>query len=116
MSRLRNGDMFEMKPESYIWIYIAVMALSTYLCRVFALAVVRRPIRNRFVQSFLYYVPYVTLAVMTFPAIVEAVRSPIAGVCAFIVGIVTAWLFQNLFLTAGSCCLTVFILEALRLH
>ena len=55
-----------------IYLYIAVMALATYFCRVFAFTVVRHPIENRFFQSFLYYVPYVTLAVMTFPAIVEA--------------------------------------------
>ena len=43
-----------------IYLYIAVMALATYFCRVFAFTVVRHPIENRFFQSFLYYVPYVT--------------------------------------------------------
>ena len=60
----------------YIYIYIFVMAFSTWLMRVAASLVMKKPIENRFFQSFLYYVPYVTLAVMTFPAIVEATQSP----------------------------------------
>lgn len=99
----------------YTYIFIAVMALSTYFCRVIALTLIRRPIKNRFVQSFLYYVPYVTLAVMTFPAIVEATRTPAAGIAAFVIGILCAWFCGNLFITAGSCCLTVFLVE-LILH
>ena len=55
--------------------------------------------------------PYVTLAVMTFPAIVEATQSPIAGIGALIVGILVAWFGGNLFLVAGSCCVAVFLLE-----
>ena len=51
------------------YIYIAVMALVSYAIRILPLTLIRKPIKNRFVQSFLYYVPYVTLAVMTFPAI-----------------------------------------------
>ena len=71
------------------------MALATYFCRVFAFTVVRHPIENRFFQSFLYYVPYVTLAVMTFPAIVEATQSPLAGIGALVVGIIVAWIGGN---------------------
>ena len=52
------------------YIYIAVMALVSYAIRILPLTLIRKPIKNRFIQSFLYYVPYVTLAVMTFPAIV----------------------------------------------
>ena len=95
----------------YRWIFIAVMALTTYFCRVLSLTLVRRPLKNRFIRSFLYYVPYVTLAVMTFPAIVEATRSPIAGAAALTAGIIIAYFGGNLFLVAGSCCLTVFLLE-----
>ena len=61
------------------YIYIAVMALVSYAIRILPLTLIRKPIKNRFVQSFLYYVPYVTLAVMTFPAIVQATQSPVAG-------------------------------------
>lgn len=102
-----------MNSNSYIYLYIAVMALATYFCRVFAFTVVRHPIENRFFQSFLYYVPYVTLSVMTFPAIVEATQSPIAGVGALIAGILCAWFGGNLFLVAGTCCVSVFLLELL---
>ena len=61
------------------YIYIAVMALVSYTIRILPLTLIRKPIRNRFIQSFLYYVPYVTLAVMTFPAIIHATQTPISG-------------------------------------
>lgn len=61
------------------YLYLFVMALTTYLIRVLPLTLIRKPIRNRFLRSFLYYVPYVTLAVMTFPAIMTVTQSPIAG-------------------------------------
>ena len=64
------------------YIYIAVMALVSYAIRILPLTLIRKPIKNRFVQSFLYYVPYVTLAVMTFPAIMQATQSPVAGAVA----------------------------------
>ena len=54
------------------YIYIAVMAAVSYTIRVLPLTLIRKPIKNQFIQSFLYYVPYVTLAVMTFPAIIHA--------------------------------------------
>ena len=63
-------------------IYIIVMALVSYTIRILPLTLIRKPIKNRFIQSFLYYVPYVTLAVMTFPAIVHATQSPISGLAA----------------------------------
>ena len=69
------------------YIYIAVMALVSYAIRILPLTLIRKPIKNRFIQSFLYYVPYVTLAVMTFPAIVNATQSPAAGAMALVVGI-----------------------------
>ena len=98
-----------MKPDIYIW--IIVMALATNACRVLPLTLIRKPIENRFIQSFLYYVPYVTLAVMTFPAITEATQSPIAGALALAGGIVTAWLNAGLFGTAAACCVIVLVSE-----
>lgn len=94
-----------------IWIYIAVMALTSYLIRVLPLTLIRRPIQNRFLRSFLYYVPYVTLAVMTFPAILEATGNPAAGALAMAAGIVSAWLGAGLLPTAVICCIVVFVLE-----
>ena len=100
-----------MSSGIYIYVYIAVMALATWFMRVAASLVMKKPITNRFIQSFLYYVPYVTLAVMTFPAIVEATQSPLAGAAALIVGILAAWYGASLLRVAVVCCLTVFVLE-----
>ncbi len=93
------------------WLYIAVMALVTYAVRAVPMTLLRKPIRSVFIQSFLYYVPYVTLAVMTVPAIVEATHSPIAGVAALLVGIAAAWLGAGLLPVATLCCVTVRLLE-----
>lgn len=94
-----------------VYLYILVMFLVVYAIRVLPLTLVRKPIRSRFIRSFLYYVPYVTLAVMTFPAIVEATQSPIAGAAALAAGIVLAWLGAGLFPVAVTCCAVVFVLE-----
>jgi len=94
-----------------IYAYILVMAAVSYLLRVLPLTLIRRPIKNRFIRSFLYYVPYVTLAVMTFPAIVDEAASPVSGIIALVVGIILSWIGANMFTVAVSCCGTVFILE-----
>lgn len=88
-------------------LYIAVMALVSYTIRVLPLTL----IRNTFIQSFLYYVPYVTLAVMTFPAILHATQSPISGAVALIAGIIAAWLGAGLFPVSVICCALVFLIE-----
>ena len=95
------------------WIYIAVMAAVTYAVRVLPMTLIQKPIQNRFIRSFLYYVPYVTLSIMTFPAIVEATNSPLAGTLALITGIVIAWLGADLFKVAVSCCAVVLITECI---
>ena len=91
--------------------YIFVMAGVSYLIRALPMTLFRRPIKNRFIQSFLYYVPYVTLAVMTFPAILDATQSQWSGAAALIVGLLVAWLGADLFKTAVTCCAVVFVLE-----
>ena len=65
--------------EKNIYLYIAVMAGVSYMIRVLPLTLIRKPIKNQFIQSFLYYVPYVTLAVMTFPAILSATNSTVSA-------------------------------------
>ena len=87
------------------------MAGVTFAIRVLPLTLIRKQIKNRFLQSFLYYVPYVTLAVMTFPAIIDATQSPIAGAVALVAGIVAAWLGAGLFPVSVLCCVVVFVLE-----
>ena len=94
-----------------IYIYIAIMASVTFLIRVLPVTLIRKQIKNRFLKSFLYYIPYVTLAVMTFPAIIHATESIYSGVMALLVGIVVAWFGFDLFKTAVSCCFIVLILE-----
>lgn len=96
-----------------ILLYILIMVLTTNGIRVLPLTLIRKPIRNRFVKSFLYYVPYVTLAVMTFPAIMEATSNPIAGLCALIGGVLAAYFGLGLFPVSIICCLIVFLLEIL---
>lgn len=94
-----------------VYIYILIMFGVSYLIRVLPLTLIRREIKNTFIRSFLYYVPYVTLAVMTFPAIVQATDSPIAGALALVVGILLAWFGKSLFTVAVLSCLTVFLTE-----
>lgn len=93
------------------YLYIAVMAAVSYAIRVLPLTLIRKPVRNRFLQSFLYYVPYVTLAVMTFPAIIHATQTPISGAVALVVGAAAAWLGAGLFPVSVLCCALVFVIE-----
>ena len=98
------------------YLYILVMFLVSYAIRVLPLTLIRKPIRNPFIQSFLYYVPYVTLAVMTFPAIVNATQSPAAGAIALVVGIAAAWCGASLFQVSVACCAVVLVLELFLVH
>ncbi len=93
------------------YVYILVMALTLYAIRALPKTLIRRPIKSKFIRSFLYYVPYVTLAVMTVPAIINDPQSPIAGALALVVGVVAAWLGAGLMPVAVLCCLTVLISE-----
>ena len=95
--------------SNYVYIFAAFTVI--YAVRVLPLTLIRKPIRNRFIRSFLYYVPYVTLAVMTFPAIVRATEQPLAGAAALIAGIAAAWKGCKLLTVAGICCAVVFVLE-----
>lgn len=98
-----------------LYAYIFVMAAVSYAIRALPMTLIRRPIQSRFIQSFLYYVPYVTLAVMTFPAIVDATQSPVAGALALAVGLVAAWFGAGLLPVAVICCVTVFLSELVLL-
>lgn len=98
------------------WLYIVVMFAVSYTIRILPLTLIRKPIKNQFIQSFLYYVPYVTLAVMTFPAIVNATQSPAAGAVALVVGIAAAWFGASLFQVSVACCAVVFVLELILVH
>lgn len=97
--------------QGNLYIYILVLTAVTYLIRVLPLTLIRREIKNTFLRSFLYYVPYVTLAVMTFPSILSATESPIAGAIALCAGILLAWFGAGLFQVSVLCCVAVFIAE-----
>lgn len=96
-----------------IILYIAATVIVTNLIRIVPVTLIRKRIENSFVRSFLYYVPYVTLAVMTFPAILDATNSHLAGALAFIIGIIGAWFGLGLIWEALLCCLIVLLTEAL---
>ncbi len=97
--------------KSSIVICILLSILTTNLIRVLPMVLIKGPISNRFLRSFLYYVPYVTLAVMTFPAIIETTLSPVSGIAAFVVGIIAAWRGMGLFPVAAICCAIVYLLD-----
>ena len=97
--------------QGNIYIYILVMAVVTYLIRMLPLALIRKKISNRFLKSFLYYVPYVTLAVMVFPAIITCTDSRISAVIGFSSAIISGYLGGNLITVSTISCLSVFISE-----
>lgn len=94
-----------------IYLYILVMAAVTYLIRVLPLTLIRKEIKNTTLRSFLHYVPYVTLAVMTFPAILFATSTIWSALAAFLIAIILAYRSGNLFKVAIGACLVVLIME-----
>ena len=92
-------------------IYIAIASAVTLAIKILPLTLIRGEIKNVTVRSFLHYVPYVTLAVMTFPAIIRATQSEISGGLALVAGVVAAWFGGSLFKVALLCCTVVFVTE-----
>ena len=92
-----------------VYLSLLIMCLTVYCIRMLPFLVFRKEITNTWLRSFLYYVPYVTLAVMTFPAIVTATDDIRSGIAALVVGLLTAWYTGGLFVVAISCCAAVFI-------
>lgn len=95
--------------------YLVLMALSTYLIRAIPFASFTKKIENRFIRSFLYYIPYTVLTVMTIPAVFFATGSVACAALGVAVAVVVAILSKNLLLTAGAASLTVFIAQAVML-
>ena len=102
--------------QNNVYIYILIMAGVSFVIRTLPLTLIRKPIKSWFVKSFLYYVPYVTLSVMTFPAIIEATQSPIAGIVALVLGMVAAYFNAGLFKVAICSCTVVLLLEFLLIR
>ena len=97
--------------EHNTYIYIAIMAIVTYLIRVLPLTLIRKKITTRLIRSFLFYVPYVTLSVMTFPAILEATESFWSALTGFVIAVIVAWKGGSLVKVAAAACISVFIIE-----
>lgn len=95
-----------------MWYLYLLCALGvTCLIRMLPLLLLRRPLRSRFLRSFLYYVPYVTLSVMIFPAMLYQTSSVAVGAITLAVGILLAWRFRNLFVTAIGTCAAALLLS-----
>lgn len=94
-----------------VYLYILVMAAVTYLIRLLPLTLIKKEIKNVYIKSFLYYVPYVTLSVMTFPAILHATASMQSGAAALAVAILLAYKGKSLFQVSLAACGTVLVLE-----
>ena len=94
-----------------IYLYIFTMALTTYLIRVLPLTIFRKPIKSRFLRSFLHYVPYCCLTAMTFPAILSSTASMISGAAAMIVAVILAYRGKSLIVVAVSSIAAVLLTE-----
>lgn len=94
-----------------VYIYILIMFAVSFLLRALPLTLIRKEIKNKYFRSFLYYVPYVTLAVMTFPAIMDSTGTPAAGLIALAAGMIAAYFGAGLFPTAAICSVIVFAVE-----
>ena len=94
-----------------IYIYIIVMALVTYLIRMLPLTLIRKEIKNRFIKSFLYYVPYVTLAVMVYPAILSSTGSTYSALVGFVVALIAGYFGKSLITVSLLACISVFLFE-----
>ena len=96
-----------------IYLYILVMAVTTYLVRAVPLTLLKKPIRSRFLRSFLHYVPTACLTAMTFPAILYATEHVVSGAIGFVIGILLAIKKQSLIVVAVASCAAVFLAELL---
>jgi branched-subunit amino acid transport protein len=96
-----------------IYAYIATMAITTYLIRVLPLTIFRKPIKSRFLRSFLHYVPYACLTAMTFPAILSSTASVLSGAAALIVAVVLAFRNKSLVVVALGASAAVLVTEFL---
>ena len=94
-----------------VYLYIAVMAIVTYLIRMLPLTLIRKEIKNTFIKSFLYYVPYACLTAMTFPAILYATDSPISAFAGLVVAVIFALKEKSLVTVACFSCIAVFVME-----
>ncbi len=96
-----------------IYLYILTMALTTYLIRVLPLTIFRKPIKSRFIRSFLHYVPYCCLTAMTFPSILSSAGSVLSGGAALVVAVILAYRGKGLMVVALSSSAAVLVTQGL---
>jgi len=94
-----------------IYIYCFAMALVTYLIRCIPMTVFRKPIKSRFIKSFLHYVPYACLTAMTFPAILFDTTYTAGGAAALVIAIWLAYRGRSLLTVSLASCAAVFVTE-----
>ena len=94
-----------------IYIYIFTMALTTYLIRMLPLTIFRKPIRSRFLRSFLHYVPYACLTAMTFPAILTSTAAILSGAAALVVAVILAYRGRSLLTVSLAASVAVMLTE-----
>lgn len=98
-------------PDSKFLLYLLVTAGVTYLVRMLPLVLMKGKIKNRFVLSFLHYIPYAVLSVMTIPAIFYAADNPLAAAVGFAVAMVLAYKGKSLVQVAAAACAAVLIVS-----
>ncbi len=101
--------------QNNIYIYILIMALVTYIIRALPLTLIKGEIKSSFIKSFLYYVPYVTLAAMVFPSIIFSTESKISAFVGFAAAVILSYFERSLITVAGFACAAVFITELIIL-
>ncbi len=97
--------------EIPFWLYLLVCAGVTYLIRMLPLVLMKKKIQNRFLLSFLYYMPYAVLSVMTIPAIFSSTANTVSAACGFLMALILAYLEKSLVTVAAFSCVAVFIAE-----
>ena len=99
-----------------MFFYILVMAGTTYLIRMLPLVIFKKKITNRFIRSFLYYIPYAVLAAMTLPAILSATASPLSAAVGLAAALIAAFFGLDLLPVAVLSCIGVFLCELIIFH
>ena len=99
-----------------LYVYILAMAVTTYLIRMLPLTVFRKPIKSRFIKSFLHYVPYDCLTAMTFPAILYDTTYMVSGAAALVVAITLAYRGKSLLTVSLASCAAVFLCERILVY
>ncbi len=99
---------------SNFFLYLLVCAGVTYLIRMLPLVLIKKKIHNQFLLSFLYYIPFAVLAVMTIPAIFSSTSSVLSAVIATVAAVILAYFEKSLLTVAAVSCGVVFLVELLE--